>query len=411
MTAPYGLFGAFGVEVEYMLVDRETLSILPIADRILASLAGEVTSDVEIGPVTWSNELARHVIELKSTLPADDLRRLPQPFAAALRDLQPTLEQHGALLLPTAAHPWMRPDREAQLWPHEGAEIYETFDRIFHCRSHGWSNVQSVHLNLPFRGDGEFARLHAATRLLLPLLPALAASSPVLEGQLTGLLDTRMLKYAGHCEAMLSLTGELIPEPVFDEANYRREILGPIAAAFAPHDPAGVMRADFLNARGAIARFDRGSIELRVMDVQEQPGADLALCAAASSVLRALCDERWSRLDQQMRVPTAMLRELLEDTTRQAEHAVIHSADYLSHFGDFAPPLTAGDLWRGLLEDARGRDETLAQLFAPLQVILDQGTLATRICTALGSSFAADKLLEVYRQLSDCLIRGESFQP
>ena len=36
-------------------------------------------------------------------------------------------------------------------------------------------------LNLPFSSDEEFGRLHAAIRLLLPLLPALAASSPLVE--------------------------------------------------------------------------------------------------------------------------------------------------------------------------------------------------------------------------------------
>ncbi len=29
------LFGGFGIELEYMIVDRETLSVLPVADRLL----------------------------------------------------------------------------------------------------------------------------------------------------------------------------------------------------------------------------------------------------------------------------------------------------------------------------------------------------------------------------------------
>ena len=45
------------------------------------------------------------------------------------------------------------------------ASIYDTFDRIFSCKGHGWANLQSMQINLPFRGDEEFARLHAAIRV------------------------------------------------------------------------------------------------------------------------------------------------------------------------------------------------------------------------------------------------------
>src|SRR5690606_22899704 len=90
-----------------------------------------------------------------------------------------------------AMHPLMRP-AEAVLWAHEYSEVYAAFDRIFNCHGHGWSNLQSVHLNLPFADDAEFARLHAAIRLVLPLLPALAASSPFVEGRASGLPVSRM---------------------------------------------------------------------------------------------------------------------------------------------------------------------------------------------------------------------------
>src|SRR5690606_19527526 len=94
MTAParrpLGLFEAIGIELEYMIVDAGTLDVLPICDRLLAAeamradsaaaassastassaagaagpavgAAGKVVSDVERGPISWSNELALHV--------------------------------------------------------------------------------------------------------------------------------------------------------------------------------------------------------------------------------------------------------------------------------------------------------------------------------------------------------------
>ena len=63
--------------------------------------------------------------------------------------------------MPGGAHPWMDPARETRLWPHEDNEIYEAFDRIFGCTGHGWSNLQCVHLNLPFDDD---ENLRACTR-------------------------------------------------------------------------------------------------------------------------------------------------------------------------------------------------------------------------------------------------------
>jgi gamma-glutamyl:cysteine ligase YbdK (ATP-grasp superfamily) len=410
-TTPLGLFDAFGIEMEYMLVDQETLDVRPQVDQVLAALAGHPTSEVEIGPISWSNELALHVIELKTTQPAKQLRRLPARFENAIRELRVTLDSLGLMLLPTAVHPWMNAGEETRLWPHQGREIYETYDRVFNCRTHGWANVQSVHLNLPFNGDDEFARLHAAVRIVLPLLPALAASSPVIDGRYSGLLDTRMLLYKDHCQEVPVLTGDLIPEPLFDQASYEREVFSSIASAIAPHDPDGLMQVEFLNARGAIARFDRGSIEIRVMDVQEYPGADVAICAAVAAVVRALCEGKWSSRQQQMEMPSENLRHVLDQTCARAEHTIISDTQLLGLFGVKESQLTGKQLWARLLGELRLEDSALDDLFAPLQVILTTGTLASRICTALGQEFSRESLVDIYREVGDSLTQWEPFQP
>ena len=61
------LFDAFGVELEYMIVDQTTLQIKPIADELLKAELGTYGSDFTNGTVSWSNELALHVIELNPT--------------------------------------------------------------------------------------------------------------------------------------------------------------------------------------------------------------------------------------------------------------------------------------------------------------------------------------------------------
>ena len=68
------LFQAFGVELEYMIVDAKSLDVRPITDRVLEAVAGKITSDFVDGEITWSNELTAHVIELKTTEPMATLR-------------------------------------------------------------------------------------------------------------------------------------------------------------------------------------------------------------------------------------------------------------------------------------------------------------------------------------------------
>lgn len=407
----FGLFEVFGIELEYMLVDHQTLSVKPIADQVLAAMAGFSSGDVERGAITWSNELALHVIELKTTHPVKSLAKLAGIFQEAIDDIQPILDRFGARLLPSAVHPWMDASKETRLWPHDYHQVYQAYHRIFDCHAHGWSNVQSVHLNLPFHTAEEFAQLHAAIRLVLPLLPALAASSPVLEGRLTGQLDTRISLYENHCGQVPSLTGRVIPEAIFDEATYRSQILNPLKEDIAPHDPDGDLHVDFLNARGAIARFDRGSIEIRLMDVQEFPQADIAICAAVVAVVRALCKERWLPTSEQMLVNTTLLKEILDRTSETAENAVIDDALFLRHFGIQSNSLTAGQLWRELVESLRSDDPDLTALYREVDALLSRGTLASRIVAGIRGNFTKPQLRAVYQDLSNCLAEGRPYSP
>ncbi|MEQ8767131.1 MAG: glutamate-cysteine ligase family protein, partial [Planctomycetota bacterium] len=262
---PYRLFEGVGVELEYMIVDAETLSVRPIADQLIEAETGEPGSDAERGPIAWSNELALHVIELKSQGPAKSLAEWPARFQGDLAHIDELLGRFGARLMPSGMHPWMNPDEELRLWPHECGPIYQTFHRIFDCRGHGWSNLQSTHLNLPFSNAGEFAQLHAAIRVLLPILPALTASTPVFDGRLTERKDNRLAFYSRNARRVPSVTGRVVPEPVDSPESYERDILQRIYRDLAPHDPEGTLRHEWANARGAIARFERGAIEIRIL--------------------------------------------------------------------------------------------------------------------------------------------------
>jgi gamma-glutamyl:cysteine ligase YbdK (ATP-grasp superfamily) len=253
------------------------------------------------------------------------------------------------MLLGTGMHHTMDPLRETVLWAHEYSAVYEAFDRIFGCRGHGWANVQSCHLNLPFANDEQFGRLHAAIRMLLPILPALSASSPVVGGQLTGLLDTRLEYYRKNSARVPSVCGRVVPEPVFSEADYRAKILERIYADLAPMDPAGVLRDEYANARGAIARFGRGSIEIRVLDVQDEPGRDLAILELVVAVLRGLVAERWCSYEQQRAFDTDELADVFEAVIRDGDAEGTIDPAYAAALGCIG--LRASAIWSELARE------------------------------------------------------------
>jgi gamma-glutamyl:cysteine ligase YbdK (ATP-grasp superfamily) len=402
-----GLFEAWGVELEYMLVSHQSLDVLPICDQLLTAEAGQLTSDVHRGLIDWSNELVLHVVELKTALPAPRLQGLAAAFTTEVRHINQLLQPLHARLMPSAMHPWMDPHREMRLWPHDCSVVYEAFNRIFDCRGHGWANLQSVHLNLPFRNDHEFSRLHAAVRLVLPLLPALAAASPVCDGTLSAHLDHRLHVYRSNSRRFPSITGRVIPEQAWSESEYQQQILQPMYADIAPHDPDKVLQDEYLNARGAIARFGRGSIEIRVIDIQECPAADLAVLQAAAALIRALVEERWCSLADQQAVPVDPLALLFNDAVTNAEETVLNDRNLLRLFGCPAQPLTLRQLWQDLA--ARLQPEMEPEVQVAFDHILRHGTLARRIRNKLELQPGPQALRRVAAELCDCLNNGTQF--
>ncbi|MBI1176769.1 glutamate--cysteine ligase [bacterium] len=405
MKKSFGLFERYGVELEYMIVDEETLNVRPESDKLIALESGSLAGDVARGRLEWSNELSLHLIELKTGRPAVRLSRLDTAFQTEVRHINHLLQKSGARLLPTAMHPWMDPARESRLWPHSNGEIYAAFDRIFNCSGHGWTNLQSTHINLPFRTAAEFRKLHTAIRLVLPLLPALAASSPFIEGRRAPMLDARLETYRHNCRRIPSITGHVIPDVVNSPTEYRRKILHKIYRDLTPHDPEKLLQEEWANARGAIARFERDTIEIRVLDIQECPAADLAIIQFVASVLRALTNAKISPEAAQSRPSTRVLEGLLLDVIQQTGKARVTDPTILSAFGiDSESGLEARELLELLLE-------AVAPAKAPwretIELILIQGTLAERILTKTGERPSRAKLRRVYAELADCLERGK----
>lgn len=405
------LFEGFGVELEYMIVDQDTLEVKPISDWLLHQVSGSYCSEVERGELAWSNELVLHVIELKTNGPVSNLLGLHKKFQHEVEAINNILAARNAILMPGAMHPWMDPNLEMTLWPHEYNPIYEAYDQIFDCSGHGWANLQSVHINLPFANDEEFGKLHAAIRVLMPLLPGLAASSPIADLQKKSHADFRLEVYRTNSKRIPSVTGHIIPEAVFTQEAYNEQILQQMYRDIDPYDPKKLLQEEWLNSRGAIARFDRGSIEIRVLDVQECPLADLAILRFITDVLKALIDGYWSSLDEQKSWSEVTLFGILMNVMRDGEQAIIKNNEYLSLFGlDKDEELSVTNIWQHFFEqlysdDDIGKDEVLRHL----KYILARGTLSTSIRRALPEVLNQQKVAAVYRELCNCLKKEHLF--
>jgi gamma-glutamyl:cysteine ligase YbdK (ATP-grasp superfamily) len=407
---PLGLFEGYGLELEYMLVDAETLDVAPAADQLLEAAAGKLTDEFLNGDVAWNNELALHVIELNCNGPRPSLDGLGDAFQANVRLANDKLGREGLKLMPTAMHPWMDP-ADVRLWPHGTRVIYDTFDRIFSCKGHGWANLQSHQINLPFANDEEFARLHAAIRFLLPIMPGLAASSPIIDGERNGVLDNRLVVYRGNCARIPSVTGEVVPEPIGSIGEYHDNVLEKIYADLAPHDPDGVLRHEWVNARGATARFERMAIEIRVLDVQEAPAMDVAYAALIVEVLKLLCAEQWLDRAGMNRWRTEQLGQLFLLAARQGDDAGISDKRYLSALGYRGSATDLAGLWERLIETVSARGSLTAETGRLLEHYLRHGTLAKRISAAVGLLPTRAKLARVYEELSEALAAGKPFAP
>ena len=139
--------------------------------------------------------------------------------------------------------------------------------------------------------------------------------------------------YRPTSESIPIIAGSSHPRAVFSRAEYERpDILQRIYREIAPHDPKGILQDEWLNSRGAIARFERNAIEIRLLDIQECPAADLAIAAAIIAVLKKLVREEWSDFTRQKESDEERLLPLLLQCIEAGEKTVISDPDYLALF-------------------------------------------------------------------------------
>lgn len=403
----YPIFSVLGIEIEYMLVDHSTLQVQPKSDLLLHALAGEQVNSHSLGDIAISNELVMHVLEFKNDGPKPFNAPIAEQFQQAINDLQPTLQENQLMFLPTGAHPWMDPHRETVRWPHDNHTIYQQYDTIFNCQGHGWSNLQSMHVNLPYATDNEFCELHTLIRLLLPALPALAASSPILDNKATGLLDSRLYFYGQNQQRIPSISGDIIPEFIASEQAYQLRILEPMYKAIHPFDPDGVLQHPWLNSRAAIPKFDQKAVEIRILDTQECVNADIAIAKVIFALLK-----KWyggSRYFLDHPCDTKLLKLVYDEAIKNGLSTPVDSQELAKQWQLPRPAMTLRAIWSHWIEQV-STELSYEEQFA-LEQILSLGNLSERILQAVGKNIQHESLKDVYAELGHCLLSNEQFAP
>jgi gamma-glutamyl:cysteine ligase YbdK (ATP-grasp superfamily) len=276
-----------GPEHEYALVGKD-LQVLPISDKIIKATCGRITNFVETPQFTFGKELQLHVMEIKANQPFKSPFEFEETMQNAVNSLNQIVHKHGAQLLGSGMHPLLNL-QDTAVWPHYHRKIYQQYGKIFNLNQHGWLNIQSFHLNLPYQKEADAIQIHNQLTNLCAYLPAIAASSPIFEAKEGPGIDNRLQFYKINQKQVPSITGEVIPQYVTSLSQYKRDVIGGYSRdlANAGADKT-LLNREWVNSRGLIFRFDRCALEVRVMDEQECIKSDVALACFVRAVLRGL---------------------------------------------------------------------------------------------------------------------------
>jgi hypothetical protein len=431
------LFEVYGIELEYMLVDQKTLNVVSQSELILKTVEGEILNEMNFlmgnQNLSISNELVSHVLEFKNPKPSKNLLNLNLPFHQLIQLVNKKLSGENICLLPTSMHPWMNPKIETKIWSHQQNEIYLKYHQLFNCYQHGWANLQSTHLNLPFSNDDELFELHESVRLLLPLMPTLTYSSPIYECQIGPMLSTRLWFYQDNQKKIPSIIGDLVPDSVRNKKEYDTKILNIIDQDLKQIDPEGILESEWVNSRGAICKFSRDSLEIRILDIQECPQMDLAISYVICETLKFFCSaikQGFRGKDNFVPLSSEFLKKILLNPHQKSgpesfEVLVSYFQNQLGLGSQLKGVETLKDFWHWALERIEDSSEN-AWAKENFRNILMKGNLSERILNSLNSldksthshqqrpqnlqkTYKIDQLREIYIQLAHSLEKNQPF--
>jgi len=255
--------GTLGVEEEFAICEPDSLDLVPryeelrvaaVAAGLDQAVAGELLAS-EIEFRTGRNETWHDAF--------DELVDIRRRVAAVARD-------SGALLGTSATHPWADYREQSTVALPYYEQLVERMQYVAHR-----NNTFGLHVHVGVQGADRAIRVADALRTYQPLLLALSASSPFLDGRDSGLASSRHMIFSRNF-----VRGNVAPvfgtlDGYLDHLRWLREVgsidtVGQIWWGTRPH-------------------VLHGTVELRMFDGQPDVRDTLALTALASGAVAHLC--------------------------------------------------------------------------------------------------------------------------
>jgi glutamate---cysteine ligase / carboxylate-amine ligase len=243
-----------GVEEEFSILDPETLELRPQFEELRAAAESDsILCDSVTG------ELIRSEIEIISGIGADLHDALARQRERRAR-LFALAGAHGAVLGATGTHPWADYREQPIIDTEHYRRVEEGLKYV------AWrNNTFSLHVHLGVRDIDRAVRVCDRLRPVLPLLLAISANSPYLDGRHTGLHSARTQSFTK------SFPRCGVPDPFGGWRAYREYI-------------------EFLLQTNSIVEFTQvwwsvrphfsfGTVELRICDAQATAQESDALAA------------------------------------------------------------------------------------------------------------------------------------
>jgi carboxylate-amine ligase len=253
-----------GVEEEFSILDPDTLDMLPRFEELRDAASGDAVLREAV-----AGELISSEIEIISGV-GDDLRHALARQRERRARLFSLVGAHGVALGATGTHPWADYRKQPIINPEHYRRVEEGLKYV------AWrNNTFSLHVHLGVNGIDRAVRACDRLRPVLPLLLAVSANSPYLDGCDTGLHSARTQSFTK------SFPRCGIPDAFGGWASYREYI-------------------EFLLRTRSIVEFTQvwwsvrphfsfGTVEVRVCDVQASAQesdalASLIVACAAQAV-------------------------------------------------------------------------------------------------------------------------------
>ena len=289
---------SLGVEEEFFLVDPESRDLLADPDvRIFEAC------DANRGPHKIVREFLRAQIETNSRVCAtvEDTRTA---LLETRRIVIEAAEAHGAAVMASSTHPFAD-------WREQAPTPRERYERftITYQESVRRFLIGGMHIHAGFGDSDSRIRIMTAMRRYLPILHALSATSPFIEGHETGFKSYR-----------LNLLGNLprtsLPGPLRSRAEYDRLV-------------ADYQRMDFISDGSELWWDIRPShafptIEMRICDICTRVEDAMCMVALYASLIRWLL-----RHDQAGALPPEPPTEIIAENRWLAQRYGV-----LAFFGD-----------------------------------------------------------------------------